>query len=338
MELTLYRDSEGFASLRAEWNGLLRRSPFDTIFLTWEWQSTWWQQLGMSRGPLFLLAARQDERLVGIIPLYRTGTPGNYTLQVVGCVEVSDYLDLLVESGQEDAVYGAFLNWLAGPDAPAWDCLELCNQPAASKAHSHVPVLAKQYGWSVEVAHEDVCPVVDLPDNWDAYLETLDKKQRHEIRRKLRRVEREAPDAEVRFVDGGDDLDAQVDLFIDLHRRSAMAKNEFMVPQMQAFFHAIARSAAESGWLQLSFMEIAGRPVAAYFCFDYQNQVLVYSSGYDPQLDPQLSFGWVLLSHVIQHAIGQGRARLDFLQGNEDYKYRFGGTDTLVYRTLIRRT
>ena len=294
-------------------------------------------RLGASRGPLFLLAVRRDERLVGIVPLYRTGTPGNYTLQVVGCVEVSDYLDLLVESGQEDAVYGAFLNWLAGPDAPAWNCVELCNQPAASKTQLQVPALARQYGWTVEVAHEDVCPVVDLPASWDAYLETLDKKQRHEIRRKLRRVEREAPHTRVRFVDGGDDLDAQVDLFIDLHRRSDVAKNEFMVPQMQAFFHAIAHSAAEAGWLQLSFIEIAGQPVATYFCFDYQNQVLVYNSGYDPQVYPQLSSGWVLLAHVIQRAIEQGRSHLDFLQGNEDYKYRFGGKDTLVYRTLIRR-
>ncbi len=337
MELTLYPDSEGFADLRAEWNELLGRSHFDTIFLTWEWQSTWWQQLGRARGPLFLLAARQAGRLVGIIPLYRTGTPGAYTLQVVGCVEVSDYLDLLVESGQEEAVYAAFLDWLAGPQAPAWDCLELCNQPAASLTHSRLPSLARQHDWWVEVVHEDVCPIVDLPESWDAYLEQLDKKQRHEIRRKLRRVEREAADARVRFVDGGDALDAEVDLFVELHRRSDTLKSEFMVPQMQAFFHAIARVAAEAGWLQLSFMEVAGRPVASYFCFDYRDQVLVYNSGYDPELYPQLSSGWVLLAHVIQRAIEHGRTRLDFLQGNEDYKYRFGGKDTLVYRTLIRR-
>jgi CelD/BcsL family acetyltransferase involved in cellulose biosynthesis len=337
LELTLYRDAEGFAGLCDEWNALLRRSPFDTIFLTWEWQSTWWQQLGTTRGPLYLLAARQGERLVGIIPLYLTGMPGNYTLQVVGCVEVSDYLDLLVESGQEEAVYAAFLDWLAGPDAPNWDCLELCNQPAPSQTYVRMPELAARYGWSVEVAHEDVCPVVDLPPTWDAYLETLDKKQRHEIRRKLRRVEREAPDARVRLVQGGDDLDEQIDLFIDLHRRSDWAKDQFMVPQMQAFFHAIARSVAEAGWLQLSFLEIAGQAVATYLCFDYRNQILVYNSGYDPALYPQLSSGWVLLSHVIRNAIAQGRSRLDFLQGNEDYKYRFGGKDTLVYRTLIRR-
>ena len=84
----------------------------------------------------------QDGRLVGIIPLYLTGMPGNYTLQVVGCVEVSDYLDLLVECGQEEAVYAAFLTGWPGRTRPNWDCLELCNQPAASQTHERLPALA----------------------------------------------------------------------------------------------------------------------------------------------------------------------------------------------------
>jgi CelD/BcsL family acetyltransferase involved in cellulose biosynthesis len=45
----------------------------------------------------------------------------------------------------------------------------------------------------------------------------------------------------------------------------------------------------------------------------------------------------VLLARLIQDAISQGRSRFDFLQGDEDYKHRFGGVDTPVYRTLVRR-
>jgi CelD/BcsL family acetyltransferase involved in cellulose biosynthesis len=172
-----------------------------------------------------------------------------------------------------------------------------------------------------------------LPGEWEAYLERLDKKQRHEIRRKLRRFEREAPDGRVRFVQ----MAADVDCFIELHRQSSGAKDAFMTDEMQAFFRAIARAAADTGWLQLSFLEVAGQPIASYFCFDYSNAILVYNSGYDPQAYPQLSPGWVLLANVIQHAIGLGRARFDFLQGSEDYKYRFGGMDTPIYRTLVRR-
>jgi len=342
LELTLYRDEAGFAELRKDWNELLQRSTSDTIFLTWEWQTTWWQHLGVRRCDLYLLAARQDGRLVGILPLYLTQEATGKTLQVVGCIEVSDYLDLIVEAGQEAAVYQAFLAWLAGPDAPAWDLLDLCNQPAGSLAHTHLPEMARGLSWQADVFQEDVCPVIELPhagaEGWETYLAGLDKKQRHEIRRKLRRMERDAPDARVHLIEDGDDLDAAMDRFIALHRMSSPDKDTFMTAEMQGFFHAIARVMAAQGWLHLSFLEIADQAVASYFCFDYGPDILVYNSGYDPESNAQLSPGWVLLSRLIECAIARGRERFDFLQGDEDYKYRFGGGDTFVYRTLIRRT
>ena len=269
-------------------------------------------------------------------------------MQVVGCIEVSDYLDLIIEEGREEEIFRGFLAWLAGPDAPAWDLVDLCNQPPRSLSHSVLPKLAEAAGFSVEVFQEDVSPFIALPrpddydepreeNAWDAYLETLDKKERHEIRRKLRRIERDAPDATIRYVDGGEDLKAAVGAFITLHRNSRSDKHAFMTDEMQAYFRAIAEVLAGKGWLQLSFLEVGGQPVATYFCFDYGDDILVYNSGYDPAGVPQLSPGWVLLARLIQRAIALGRRRFDFLQGDEDYKHRFGGVDTPVFRTIIRR-
>ncbi len=345
VELTVYTDEAGFDALRPEWNDLLRRSRFDTIFLTWEWQRTWWQRLGAQRGPLYILAARAAARLVGILPLYATDEGDARVLHVVGCTEVSDYLDLIIETGQEEPVYAAFLGWLAGPDAPHWDGINLCNQPGPSLAHTRLAEMARAAGYSVTVEQEDVCPIIALPvdaaageDGWDRYLSTLDKKERHEIRRKLRRIEREATDVRVRYVTAdGAGLAADMDTFIRLHRNSRTDKHAFMTPEMQAYFRAIAAALADCGWLQLSFLEIEGQAVATYFCFDYNGQILVYNSGYDPAAVPQLSPGWVLLARLIQHAIELGRSHFDFLQGDEDYKYRFGGADTPVYTTLIER-
>jgi CelD/BcsL family acetyltransferase involved in cellulose biosynthesis len=341
VDWTLYRDETGFDELREEWNELLGRSRFNTIFLTWEWQTTWWRHLGRERGPLYILAARDAGRLVAIAPLYLSEDAGQ-VFQVVGCIEVSDYLDLIIEAGREEEVYAGFLSWLLSAEAPHWDVVDLCNQPNASLSHTRLPELAERAGFATEVFQEDVCPVIALPDGgqpgaWDAYLDTLDKKERHEIRRKLRRVERDAPDATIRFVDGGDDLPAAVDTFIALHRNSRADKHSFMTEQMQAYFRAIADVLAAKGWLQLSFLEVEDAPVATYFCFDYQNAILVYNSGYDPAGVPQLSPGWVLLARVIQRAIELGRARFDFLQGDEDYKHRFGGVDEPVFRTILRR-
>ena len=343
MELIVYRDETGFDALRDEWNVLLGRSRFDTIFLTWEWQSTWWRHLGAQRGPLYLLAAREAGRLIGILPLYLSQADDVHCLTVVGCVEVSDYLDLIIEAGQEDIVYDAFLSWLTGPEAPAWDVAELCNQPAASLAYTRLAELARGRGLRVEVMQEDVCPVITLPrpgedeDGWELYLSSLDKKDRHEIRRKLRRIEREAPDAALRIVRGGTELPAAIESFIALHRLSRPDKHAFMTEEMQAYFRAVAAVLAERGWLQLSFLDIGDQPAATYFCFDYHDDILVYNSGYDTSASPQLSPGWVLLAELIQHAIAEGRIRFDFLQGNEDYKYRFGGVAEPVHRMKIRR-
>jgi CelD/BcsL family acetyltransferase involved in cellulose biosynthesis len=128
-----------------------------------------------------------------------------------------------------------------------------------------------------------------------------------------------------------------INTFIALHRLSSRDKDAFMDDQMQGYFHALAAMLAEQGWLQLSFLEIEGQAIATYFCFEYHNEVQVYNSGYDPQAYSQLSPGWVLLARLIEDAIRQGRSRFDFLQGDEDYKHRFGGIDEAVYRTLIRR-
>jgi len=336
MQLTLYRDETGFAALRQEWNALLARTRFDTLFLTWEWQSTWWTHLGS--GDLWLLAWRDDGGdLTGIAPLYLETAEGDeQRLTLVGCLEVSDYLDMIVATGREPEVYAAFLDWLSNDEAPPWDVLDLCNLPGSSQIHRLLPNLARERGYTATTLEEDICPIIDLPDSWEAYLALLSKKQRHEVRRKLRRAQ-EAGDVNWTIVDHTHDLAAEMDDFIELHRLSQPDKNQFMEPQMQAFFHAAARAMLDAGWLQLSFLELNGEKAATMLCFDYSDSILVYNSGYDPQRYRAISPGIVLLAYCIRYATELGRAKFDFLQGDEVYKTRFGAHETKVYRTLITR-
>ena len=196
--------------------------------------------------------------------------------------------------------------------------------------------LAAERGYGVARQHEDVCPVIPLPDTWDAYLSSLDKKQRHEIRRKLRRARREAR-VHWRVIGPQDDLETAMTVFIALHQKSHPEKDEFMDETMQAFFRAVAQVMQEAGWLQLSFLEVNGQPAASMLCFDYDDAIMVYNSGYDPYCYASLSPGIVCLAYCIQHAIALGRTRFDFLQGGEEYKYRLGGQDTEVLYLTIHR-
>jgi len=272
---------------------------------------------------------------VGLAPLFRTETGGQAVIHLVGCRDVSDYLDLIVEQGQEEAVYNALLDYLESK-APAWDLVDLCNIPQDSLTPVRLRQLAEARGYQTLVEVEDVCPVIDLPATWDDYLLSIDKKQRHEIRRKLRRADGEA-DTRFLVVGPGHDLRAAMGTFIDLHQKSAPEKDEFMDPVMQAFFYDAAQVLQAAGWLQLTFVEMNGVKAASLLNFDYGNHILVYNSGYDPLQFSHLSPGIVVTSRCIEHAIELGRARFDFLRGDEVYKYRFGAHDTEIRRLLIAR-
>jgi CelD/BcsL family acetyltransferase involved in cellulose biosynthesis len=253
----------------------------------------------------------------------------------VGCRDVSDYLDLIIESGQEDGVYNALLDYLQN-GAPDWDLADLCNIPQASLTPVRLQAMAESRGFQTLVEVEDVCPIIQLPATWDEYLMALDKKQRHEVRRKLRRAD---ATADTRFIIVGPDhdLDAEMQAFIDLHQKSTPEKDQFMEPRMQDFFFEVARELQACGWLQLAFVEMDGQKAAALLNFDYGDSILVYNSGYDPQRFRHLSPGIVVTARSIEHAIALGRREFDFLRGNEVYKYRFGAEDTVVRRLLIAK-
>ena len=333
---------DGFNQLASEWNQLVFASRSNTIFLTYEWQTTWWQYLG--HGELWLVAFRVPEtgQLVGIAPLYLFEHEdgeflGKKRFSLVGCIEVSDYLDLIVAKDWEIPVFQSLLRWLYSDRAPDWDILDLCNLPEVSQTHREFARQARQVTDQVEVFREDVAPQFDLPAHYDDYLsEQVDKKQRHEIRRKQRRAEREA---DIGFFEVGPEhcLEAEVDDFVALQRASREDKSEFMTPEMRRFFNAAARTMYDAGYLRLWFLSINGEKAAALFAFEYERRFLLYNSGYDPDAYSHLSPGWVLLAYCIQYAIAAGGTRFDFMQGDEAYKYRFGSKDYSVMRVVVTR-
>jgi CelD/BcsL family acetyltransferase involved in cellulose biosynthesis len=106
---------------------------------------------------------------------------------------------------------------------------------------------------------------------------------------------------------------------------------------MISFFKAVVVELARAGWLKLFFIEINGIKAATLLCFDYNNEFLVYNSGYDPEQFADLSPGNVLVSYSIQEAIRLGRRRYDFLRGDEVYKFRFGAEAEPVYDLYVTR-
>lgn len=366
----------GFEVYSAEWNELLRRSRFNSFFLTHEWQTTWWKHLGQGelwivafhRGSCEASAGGESRELVGLIPLFRfkqraqpVSGGEEWVFALVGCTEVSDYLDAIILQGFEEAVYRSFFSWLQSEEAPLWHLLDLCNLPEESLTYQLLPELLAQCALEVEVLQEDVAPQFELPPYYDTYLlEMVDKKQRHEIRRKQRRAEREA---HCEFVVIGQDLrrkktasapnssaqtssarlataelDREIEDFLQLQMSSRKDKADFMTEEMATFFREMARRMMEAGHLRLSFLKLDGIKAATLMAFEYDGRYWLYNSGYKPDVFASLSPGWVLLAYTIQYAVVVGLKVYDFMQGSEEYKYRFGSQDYKVMRVTVKRS
>jgi CelD/BcsL family acetyltransferase involved in cellulose biosynthesis len=327
MKIEVHPDLHAFDEAR--WNGLLDRSRLPSVFLTWQWQTEWSQAFTVERPIQILAATDAAGTLAGLLPLYEDGPERQ---RILGGVDVSDYLDLIAPDGGEAEVWTALLQHRSS-QAVAWD---LHGIRSASPTATLLPELAPAHGLTASVEREDRCPVLALPKSWDEYLARLSGKDRHELRRKIRRLERELPGATTSSHATEAGWDEAMTRFLTLHRLSKVGKARFMDERMERFFRSATARLAAAGWARLWFLEFEGAAVAAFLCVEYGGSVGLYNSGFDPAR-ATLAPGIVLLAHVIRDAIDRGFPVFDFLRGEEPYKYGFGPSPEDVLNVRVAR-
>jgi CelD/BcsL family acetyltransferase involved in cellulose biosynthesis len=310
----------------AAWSALHERARLRSPFLTLAWQREWVSAFAPGRRLDIRTVKDASGRLVAVLPLYEK-TAGVHEL--IGGPDVSDYLDLLAVAGREEEAWSALL--ASRGDAPAW---LLHAVPAASPTVNALPSLAAVADVAVAVAVEERCPVLALPGSWDTYLAGLTGKHRHELQRKVRRLWREVPEARVSCAADPDAIADRFGDFLALHRRSATGKARFMDERMEAFFRRAVSALAADGAVRLWLLDTPAGPIASFVTLEWDGAVGLYNSGFDPSR-AALSPGLVLLTRLIEDAIERGKARFDFLRGEERYKYDFEPAPEDVYSVRI---
>lgn len=339
MELTLVHELDD--ALKTEWNALLAESITHVPFLRFEYLKTWWQTRGGGEWPesarLAVVTARRGGELVGIAPFFCADWEGKPSLLLLGSIEISDYLDLIARPADLPEFAQALLAFLGGKpgDMPAWEQIDLYNVPENSPLLAELAAAARQSGLTYHQEPFRPAMTIDLPGDWETYLAGIDKKQRHEIRRKMRRAE--SSEAEVRWYIARDPaaIEGEIDEFLRLMTLDP-EKAAFLTPAMRENFTNTVRCAFAENCLMLAFLEINGKKAAAYLSFDYLDQLWVYNSGMDTSFN-EFSPGWVLLGELLKWSNENGRKTFDFMRGDEDYKIRFGAHKRDVLRVNLSR-
>lgn len=318
---------EEFGDLVPQWGALLDRSAQDTLFLDPRWQWLWWRELAGDAQPL-LVSLREEGTLVGLAPLMRRGG----VLSFIGGPDLFDYHDFVVARGWEETFLQCLVDFLAGEE---WDLVDLRSIPEGSPTLGLLPALARRRGLECTAEAEGVAPGLPLPSSWEEYLRLLTRKDRHELRRKLRRL---YSSARVRLVclSTPQEVAPAVDDFLRLMRASSPEKDLFLTPERERFFRRLAVESAGWGLLRLFLLEVDGERAAGVLCFDYKGSRLLYNSGFDPRFS-WLSVGLLAKALCLQDAVEKGLSYFDFLRGDEDYKYDLGARDRRLYTLTLRR-
>jgi len=340
MEFKLHTTFDTLEPLAPTWNALVEAGVTNAPFLRYEYLSTWWDTKGGGEwddaSQLAVITACEAGQLVGIAPLFlTTNHDGQTALMLLGSIEISDYLDLIVSPEQHQVFVSGLLSWLKSDFPSTWQALDWYNLPENSPSLAALKTSATEYNWEYLESIYQPSPFIPLPGDFETYLNGIDKKQRHEIRRKMRRAEESGRGVRWYIVSEESSLEAEMESFLALMAHDP-EKAAFLTDIMRSQMKSSAQAAFRAGYLQLAFLEVDGEKACAYLNFDYDNRIWVYNSGLDRRF-MDLSVGWVLLGYLLEWANQHKRAEFDFLRGDEDYKYKFGAHKRHVMRVKVTR-
>jgi CelD/BcsL family acetyltransferase involved in cellulose biosynthesis len=330
MRIMFSEDGRDFQ--RRDWSALVLADPAGTFFHTPDYLKLYWEEFGERPEHLLLAFAEDDHgEQVGAVAFERLGR----TLRFLGGTEVTDYMGPVGLPDQQGSMSKELWSGLLTRDD--WDDADLRGLAEDNAWLGLLSAGASDQGLTVEETEDQngVAPYLPLAANWDAYLEDLPSKLRHEIKRKARKLEAET--GPFRIVTATPEtLIPFLDRFVELHRMSEGPKGVFMQPGMEIFFRRLGESFGPRGIFRLTFIEVGGVKAAGTIGFSFGGTFFLYNSAFDRELQ-QLGPGMVLVGEDIRLAIEDGCGAFDLLKGDYTYKYRFGAHARAVRRLMVTR-
>ena len=302
-----------------QWNNLVQLSQTATFFQQQEWLQLWIQHFPIGHE---LVGVYEDEKLIGIIPFSYDGEKIYLlgTTPVLGGEQVCDFGDIISLPSKEKIVWENSMSYISK------------KYPGKSIQINYVRENSPSYtilnALTNNVSETATSPFLNLPSSWEDYLSTLDKKDRHELQRKMRRLTKSSYN-----VHQEEPTNENIALFISLMKLSAPEKDRFLSVPMEHYFHDLLFNTNREQ-LILWFLDIEGKTVAAVVSFKFKEELLLYNSGMDINYR-QLSVGLLSKALLIKHSIELGLKQFNFLQGNEPYKYDLGAADNKLYQFII---
>jgi len=336
------RELDNFEEMKDSWDILLEKSRVNTnIFLTWEWLSTWWKHFGKGR-KLLILLVEDEQKVLAVAPLMLS----EYKLLLIGKTQEvefigapdSDYHDFIVIDKEAECLK-LILAYLRS-NIPHWNWIELKEVKETTGTMDAFQYLAPKLlgGLKIEERTCSICPYITLPNSFESLMNSLKTNIRHDLNRKMRKINRKYDVKLKKYGEAGFTVDAGMRTFVLLHQKKwtsegfpgafGEGKRGFL-----NFHLDIAQSFAAKGWLGLYLLMANNEPIAAEYTFKYNRRMHCYLKGFDPAYS-EYSVGNLLTMFLLRECIIEGFNEYDMMRGDHAYKFRW--TDKYVRNYEVR--
>ncbi len=301
------------------WNALLTSSRANTVFLTWEWLFSWAETFLRESRRLFIVAVYDNQELIAIAPWYLSRVSGMFMrmnqIEFLGSPEAgSDYLDVIIKRGKEQEATHFLYQFLFHEGRSFWDCLLLRDIPSESLFLLYFQDKIESEGKYAELSKGSYCPLVTLPKSSD-WIPGASPKRKTRFKQELGRLEKTG-ELNHRVI-SGDAAGAGVDEFFSFYNQ----RTGYDGLLLHGLLKKINTRSRDRNLLQVNFLALQGKTIAALLHFRYQDEVMLYLMAVDKGFNPKISSGNVLVGLCLQEAREEGVSRYDFLKGNECYKF-----------------
>lgn len=325
--ITLSHEIVIFESLRNEWIELQNRSSASGASLAWQWIYVWYKHSDNFE-ELWLLTAREDNRLIGIAPLVKVKMQPElgfawHQIRFIGAFEIHEHLDFIIEPGYEEQVIPLFIDKLF-EHRERWDAISLSGLCETKT----IEILQQsEHDWVENSREKRTEPYIILPDTVDEWMQSLNSKRRWSIRRDRRKLDEQFPDRwSITQVTQPDEVDETFDHLVRLHQahwKSQGYMGNFRDGELTECYRELIHLLLENDSLRLYRLDIEGEPCAIDFCSHYRGRAHGYLTGVKRDVT-NIALGMVLKVHCFEQAIGEGIPEYTLMWGEMAWKYSFG--------------
>jgi len=335
--IEIVTDAARFAALRDVWQHLWT-STGGYIFQSHDWITGWLTGMQDRREMRLRIALAWDgNHLAAVMPCAVHRRRGLRVLHFAAQL-FSDYCDCLIAPNHDPTVMVPLL-WDSLRQVGGFDLISLQQVRADARCRGFFDALAGgDTSWRIEP--QERCLRIDNQwPNGTVFFRSLNKKARNNHTRGKRILTELGGEVSFRVIEPDQPIDAVVDQMLRL-KEDWLRINDPGSPLFGpdgAVLRMVIDHAWRSGLMKIFVLECGGRTAAVSVNFVYGGRMEAYFTAYDAAFE-RASPGTILIVEYAQWSFDRGLTLVDFLRGEEAFKFRMANAETKLSTIIGPKT